>query len=162
MLPTMLCAKSVSTAWSFCNCRISAQRSPQLGFGTLKFLASAKHKVLTAWTTQHYHGKISNRARSNTCASNGCESPLKPLPTNTRAYKRSMLHETFTPCVQRAKTTQCYTTKLFWILRLWTGQGHMSAWSFNDLWLEDLRTTRAEGMEEADVLHPPLGQRTRF
>jgi hypothetical protein len=127
----------------------------------LKFLASAKHKVLTAWTTQHYHGKISNRARSNTCASNGCESPLKPLPTNTRAYKRSMLHETFTPCVQRAKTTQCYT-KLFWILRLWTGQGHMSAWSFNDLWLEDLRTTRAEGMEEADVLHPPLGQRTRF
>ena len=58
MLHTMLCAKSVSTAWSFCNCRISARRSPQLDFGTLKFLASAKHKALTAWTTQHYHSKI--------------------------------------------------------------------------------------------------------
>ena len=103
------CAPKVSqTAWSFCNCGISAQRSPQLGFGTLKFLASAKHRVLTAWTTQHFHGKIgANRTRLNTCASNRCESPFKLLPTNTRAYKRPMLHEAFTPCVKRPKTTQC-------------------------------------------------------
>ena len=52
--------------------------------------------------------RLSNRTRLNTCASNRCESPFKLLPTNTRAYKRPMLHEAFTPCVKRPKTTQCF------------------------------------------------------